>query len=74
MNPQEFYVIKDNETGEFVSDVVNDEPVFSPSESDAQWDFDEHEVSGYIDRFQIQGVKAVPGEGGNHPPKPRISA
>lgn len=73
---QEYFVITKNGSDpvEFVSGIENDEPVFSTDHDEAEWHDELGVVEGYIDRFQIQGVKAVPGEGGNHPPKPRISA
>lgn len=76
MPTQEYFVITKNGSDpvEFVSGIDNDEPVFSTEHDEAEWHDDVEVVQGYIDRFQIQGVKAVPGEGGNHPPKPRISA
>ena len=71
---QEFFVIQHDTTGEFVSGIDNGQPTFSASESDAEWSFREDKVVQFIFKNNIQNVKAVPGQGGNHPPNPPISA
>lgn len=69
-----YYVVTQNSTGDFVKEVVNGEPVYTTVEAEADWDASEAVVAGYIDRFNLTGVKVRPGQGLNHPPKPPISS
>lgn len=73
--PEEYYVITKNDTGEYLKELdENDDPVFTTEHNEAGWSFDPEVLNRFIDDFDLAGVKAVPGTGGNHPPRPPLSA
>lgn len=74
--PDNFYVAEKigSDPAEYVTDMnSNNLPVFSTDRNSAVWSASEAMVQSFINRFQIANVKPK-SEGGNHPPRPSLSA
>lgn len=75
MKPQDsFFVAQRDDNNEYVSGIDGQgNPTFSGDVNDAEWSPKESTVEAFINRHNIQNVRTK-SEGGNHPPKPPISA
>lgn len=72
--PNLFYVAQHESTGEYVSGLnSNGLPIFDADLNNAEWSYSELTVQTFINRYNIENVKPK-SEGGNHPPKPPLSA